>query len=151
MRDAVLDDIELARAVKRVGRRATVADGTDVAECRMYTGWREVRDGYSKSLWAATRTPVGGVGLAATLLWLYVLPPAAALRRLTHGGRGAALPLLGYGAGVAGRVIAARRTGGAERDALAHPLSVAALAALQLRSLVLRRLRRLSWKDRPIP
>ena len=149
--DAVLDDIELARAVKRVGQRATVADGTDIAECRMYAGWREVRDGYSKSLWAATRTPAGGAGLAATLLWLFVLPPAAAARRLTRGGRGAALPLLGYGAGVAGRVIAARRTGGVERDALAHPLSVAALVALQLRSLVLHRLRRLSWKDRPIP
>ena len=151
VRDAVLDDVELARALKRVGHRVAVADGTDVAECRMYTGWRDVRDGYSKSLWAATRTQAGGIGIAATLLWLYVLPPAAALRRVARGGQGAALPALGWAAGITGRVVTARRTGGAAQDAVAHPVSIMALVALQLRSLVLHRAGRLSWKDRPIP
>ena len=36
MRDEVLEDIALARAVKRAGGRIALADGSALAECRMY-------------------------------------------------------------------------------------------------------------------
>ena len=49
----VLDDLALARAVKRAGGRVGVADGTEIAACRMYDGWADLRAGYRKSLWAA--------------------------------------------------------------------------------------------------
>ena len=39
VRGAVLEDVELLRAVKRAGGYGTVVDGTDVARCRMYHGW----------------------------------------------------------------------------------------------------------------
>jgi hypothetical protein len=65
--------------------------------------------------------------------------------------RGSRVGLAGYAAGVAGRVIAARRTGGrAWPDALAHPASIAALGALTARSWRLRRAGRLAWKGRPV-
>jgi hypothetical protein len=149
--DEVIEDVALARAFKRAGFRATVADGTDVATCRMYESWRDLRDGYTKSLWAAFGSPLGAATALALLGWLYLLPPLAAARALARGRpRTAAVPALGYAAGVAGRVVAARRTGGRDLDALAHPLSVAAFAALTVRSWRHRRAGRLTWKGRPL-
>jgi hypothetical protein len=141
---AVLDDVELLRAVKRSGGSGVVVDGTTLASCRMYTGWDEVRDGYSKSLWAAFGSPGGAAAAVGVLGVLYVVPVAAALC-------GSPAGLAGYAAGVAGRVIAARATGGrAWPDALAHPVSVAALGWLTLRSFQLRSRGQLSWKGRPV-
>ena len=147
VRGAVLEDIELARAFKTAGLRATVADGTDLATCRMYEGWGDVRDGYTKSLWAATHGPAAAALLGTALLWLYVLPPAALVWRLARR-RSLATPALGYAAGVAGRVVAARRTGGSVADAAAHPLSILILVSLGVRSHVQHRRGSLTWKGR---
>jgi hypothetical protein len=147
----VIEDVALARAFKRAGLVATVADGTDIAQCRMYDGWAQVRDGYTKSLWAATSTGAGAVALAALLGWLYLVPPVALLARLLRHRPGAAVAAVGTAAGVAGRVVAARRTGGRAWDAPWHPLSVAALLGLLARSHVARRRGRLAWKGRILP
>ncbi|TXR55743.1 glycosyltransferase [Quadrisphaera setariae] len=147
----VLDDVALVRAVKAAGGRGGVADGTDLATCRMYDGWPALRDGYAKSLWSATGSPVGAAGLVAVLGGVFVLPAVAALTGV--GGRaGRWAGLLGYGAGVASRVVAARRTGGRVwPDALAHPASVAVLCSLVVRSWRLRRRGGLAWKGRALP
>lgn len=150
VRDAVLEDVALARAFKGAGMRATVADGSGLAACRMYSGWAQVRDGYSKSLWATSRTAGGAAAVSALLVWLYVLPPAVAAWRLATRRGGATAPALGYVAGVAGRVVTARRTGGRTADAVVHPVSVATLVWLQWRSRRLHRAGRLTWKGRPI-
>ncbi|MEX2291925.1 MAG: glycosyltransferase [Mycobacteriales bacterium] len=138
VRSAVVEDVELLRALKRAGGRGGVCDGTALATTRMYDTWGQLMDGYAKSLW--TLPP------ASLLLMslLYVLPPVAALR----GSRAGAV---GYAAGVAGRVVTARRTGGpALPHALAHPLSVTAFCLLALRSRVQRRRGALIWKGRPV-
>jgi hypothetical protein len=141
---AVLDDIALMRAIKRSGGRGVVADGSAVASCRMYQGWGEVRQGYEKSLWSATGSPRAAVALSAGLAWMFLLPPVAALA----GSRAGAL---GYAAGVLGRIVAARHTGGrAWPDALAHPVSVLALLSLIGRSWRARRAGRLEWKGRTL-
>lgn len=128
VRAEVLDDVALLRAVKTAGGRGGVADGTALATCRMYGGWAEVRDGYTKSLWSAFGSRPGAVAVCGLLLVAYVLPAAAALT-------GSPAGLAGYAAGVTGRVVAARRTGGrAWPDALAHPLSVLAFTGLTARS-----------------
>jgi len=141
---AVLDDIALMRAIKRAGGRGIVADGSTVATCRMYAGWPEVRDGYTKSLWSAAGNPAAAAAIAAGLAVLYVLPPVAALA-------GSRAGLAGYLAGVAGRVVAARHTGGRVwPDALAHPVSVGVLLSLLGRSWHARRTGRLTWKGRSL-
>jgi len=123
-----------------------------VATCRMYEGWADLRDGYTKSLWAAFGSPAGAVAVAVLLAALYVVPPVAALGALAGGRpRAAAIPAAGYAAGVAGRVVAARRTGGRALDGVAHPASVAVFAGLVLRSLRARAAGRLTWRGRPIP
>jgi len=144
VRDAVIDDVALLRAVKRAGGRGGVADGTDLAECRMYDGWAELRDGYCKSLWSAFGSPAGAAATVGVLGALYVLPAVAALR-------GSRLGLAGYAAGVAGRVISARATGGRIwPDAFAHPASVTALGWLTARSWWLRQRGELTWKGRRV-
>ncbi len=144
VRSAVLDDIALARALRRAGARGTVADGTAIAHCRMYDGWPALRDGYTKSLWSALDSPAGTAGVVGALILAYVVPPIAALR----GGRAG---LVGYAAGVAGRVVTGRRTGGrVVPDVLAHPVSVSVLAALTVRSWRRARNGELTWKGRHV-
>ena len=145
VRAEVLEDVALLRAVKRAGGRGGVADGTTLADCRMYTGWPDLRDGYTKSLWSAFGSAAGAAGVTALLLLAYVLPPLAALA-------GSRVGLSGYAAGVTGRVVAARRTGGRVwPDAFAHPASVAVLAGLTARSVRGRRAGTLTWKGRELP
>jgi Glycosyltransferase like family 2 len=144
VRQEVLDDLALLRAVKATGGRGGVTDGTHLATCRMYDGWPALRDGYAKSLWCALGSPAGAAATTAGLSLLYVWPPVAALL-------GSPVGALGYAVGVAGRVVTARRTGGrAWPDALAHPASVAALGWLTARSWSGRRRGTLRWKDRPV-
>jgi hypothetical protein len=145
VRDRVLDDIGLIRAVKRSGGRAGVADGSQVAQCRMYSSWSQVRDGYGKSLWEAFGSPAGAAGVIAGLGLLYVVPPAAAVR-------GSLIGLAGYAAAVAGRYAIAERTGGRSLpDCLAHPASVVLLGWLTADSFRRHRQGSLSWKGRRLP
>jgi hypothetical protein len=138
VRSAVVEDVELLRALKRTGGRGGVADGTHLATTRMYDSWGELVDGYTKSLWTLPPATV------VVLLLLYVAPALAALRGSRWG-------LAGYAAGVAGRVVSARRTGSrALPDSLAHPVSVAMFAGLAVRSRVARRRGGLTWKGRSL-
>lgn len=142
---AVLDDVALLRAVKAAGGRGGVADGTTLATCRMYRSWEEVREGYSKSLWSAAGSPAGAVALVAALALVWLLPPAAALA-------GSRVGAAGYAAAVVGRVVCALRTGGRPwPDPAAHPVSVALLAHLVVRSARRRARGALVWKGRLLP
>jgi hypothetical protein len=140
VRDQVLDDIALARAVKRTGGRGGIVDGTHLAACRMYSGWREVWAGYTKSLWAP-----GAVALTAVSAIVYVLPLAAALA-----GGTVAAGIAAYLAGVAGRIVTAARTGGRVADAAAHPLSIVGLAVLTAGAVWRRHRGTLTWRGRPV-
>jgi hypothetical protein len=145
VRAEVLEDVALVRAVKAAGGSGGLVDGTSIATCRMYDGWPEVRDGYSKSLWSAFRSPAGAAGAMTLLATAYVLPPVAAVLRRSPIG------LAGYAAAVVGRVLVARRTRSKVwPDTLAHPLSIAVLAGLTARSWWLRSRGALRWKGRDL-
>lgn len=144
IRGEVLDDLGLVRAIKSAGGRGGVVDGTDLATCRMYAGWPDLRAGYGKSLWAAFGSPPRAAGVLALLGTAYVLPAVAALR-------GSRIGAVGYLAGVASRIVSAGRTGGrAWPDAFAHPVSVLAFGYLTASSWRDRHAGRLSWKGRAI-
>ena len=70
----------------------------------MYTSWRELADGYSKSLWASFGSPVGAAAVVVLLLLLYAVPPRR--RRSLPLAAGAVVLLCGalaaYVIGVAG-------------------------------------------------
>jgi hypothetical protein len=146
VRDEVLEDIALLRAVKRSGGRGGPVDGSRLAACRMYDGWAELREGYAKSLWGAVGgSPVASAAAAAALTAVWVVPAIAALR-------GSRMGLVGYAAGVAGRSAVAAATGSRVwPDALAHPLSVLALDLLMVQSLIGHRRGTLTWRGRYLP
>ena len=151
VRAEVLEDLALARAYKRAGLRAGVADGSHLAACRMYTSAAEVVAGYTKSLWAAFGSPAGAFGAVGLLAWLYLYPPVALATAVRRGAwRDAGIAAVGVAAGTAGRVVAALRTGGRATDAAAHPASVATLCWLIARSLWGRRRGTLTWRGRPV-
>jgi Glycosyltransferase like family 2 len=152
VRDDVLEDIGLARAVKRAGGRIALADGSRLADCRMYSSWRELTGGYSKSLWASFGSPAGAAAVVVLLLALYAVPPVAAVALLVGGAAGPALVCLcAYALGVGGRVVAAAATGGRSwPDALAQPVSIVVFTWLVARSFRLRRQGRLAWRGRLI-
>ncbi|MEO8106579.1 MAG: glycosyltransferase [Actinomycetes bacterium] len=145
VRGDVLDDVALFKALKAVERRGALADGTDLATCRMYDSWPELRDGYVKSLWSATGSPTGAAALIAFLGVAYVAPPVAAVF-------GSRIGALGYLGAVSGRAVVAHRVGGRVwPDSLLHPASIVGFGYLTARSWAGRRRGTLTWKSRPLP
>lgn len=144
---AVLDDLALARTVKRAGLQVGIADASQVASCEMYRSDQDLVAGYAKSLWTAFGGPHRGLLLAAGLALIFLLPPGYAVLGRHRATRRAAA--VGYGAGVAGRIVAAQASGGRVwPDAWCHPLSITAFGGLMVTS-VLRR-RSVRWKGRPV-
>ena len=144
VRAEVIEDVALFRNLKRQGQVPLIADGTSIATCHMYDDWPALREGYTKSLWSAFGSKAGAAGVVGLLSLMYVVPPIAALR-------GSRIGMVGYAAGVAGRVAVAHRVNGRLfPDALAHPASVVTLAYLTAQSLRTRSRGHLQWKGRPI-
>ncbi|HEY0158754.1 MAG TPA: glycosyltransferase family 2 protein [Thermoanaerobaculia bacterium] len=52
LRDAVVDDVGLARLMRRGGRRTEAALANDMVSLRMYHGLREIVDGFTKNAFA---------------------------------------------------------------------------------------------------
>jgi hypothetical protein len=152
VRDDVLEDIGLARAVKRSGGRIALADGSRLARCRMYDSTGDMVEGYTKSLWASFGSPAGATAVVVLLLVLYALPPLVAVAAVAAGAWSLAATSGGaYLLGVSGRVVTARATGGrAWPDAFAHPASIVVFAVLVARSFARRRQGRLTWRGRPL-
>lgn len=148
--DMILEDVGVLRALKRHGFRGAPADGSAVASCRMYVGAEEIYAGYTKSVWSVFQPSFTAYGLVGVMAMAYVAPPFFAV--LGPGRRARMWGITGYGAGVLGRWVVARRTG--ERiwpDAFAQPVSVGIFAALILESLRRHRAGTLSWRGRPLP
>jgi hypothetical protein len=145
VRDEVVEDVALARAVKRSGGRAVPAAGAALAECRMYDGWAAMREGYGKSLWASVGgSPAASLAAAAVLTAVGVVPALAAVR-------GSRAGLVGWAAGVAGRAVSAAVTGSRVwPDALAHPVSLLALDVLLAGSVAGHRRGTLTWRGRAV-
>ena len=155
--DCVLEDIELARAMKRAGRRTALWDGSALASCRMYDTSAALREGYRKSLWAAfgprgapllVRT-AAALGAWCVLGLAYLVPPAAVV---VGPGRGIRLiGLVGCAAATGNRAAVAGRTGSSVwPDSAGHAASIALLIALSADSLVAHAMGRTRWKGRPV-
>ncbi len=149
--DEVIEDVAMARAMKAAGHRAIVADGSTIASCRMYDGWADLRDGYSKSLWAAVQPRSAARAVGAFLALAFVLPPVAAVvGMMTRSRKLTAVGTAGWLSAIVGRVISARSTGGRAGDAGMHPLSIVVLLGLGRRSQGMRRRGSLTWKGRAV-
>lgn len=148
VKDAVVDDVELAKAVKRSGGHVRMAHGAGTVGCRMYRGHREVFNGFRKNFLAG----FGGnlpLFLASAVLhgWVYLAPVAGFAAGLLP----AWLFALIVAVPVAQRLVLARWFGWPMADSLTHILGVAWFQVLGFRVVADRLLRRkIEWKGRPV-
>ncbi|MGQ0625336.1 MAG: glycosyltransferase [Sporichthyaceae bacterium] len=144
IKDAMIDDVWLAATLKASGSRGVAVGGADISSCRMYEGFAELRDGYTRWLWVLFPNNRVLAKTCAKVLATDVLPILAALR-------GSKVGLLGYAAAVTGRLISGRVAH--DRllpDAFLHPASSALSVGLYLDSVRRRKQDQVTWKGRAI-
>ena len=137
VRDSILDDIGLARRVKKSGFRLQMAEAGGLITCRMYNDWQTVCEGYAKNILAGFG---GSAGLIAGTVfhWVVFLVPWALLG---IGYAGVPVPWHPFWtlslicAGFFVRAVSAWRTGQRAGDALLLPISVLLMTAIALQSL----------------
>jgi glycosyltransferase involved in cell wall biosynthesis len=143
IKSEILDDLELARLLVSSGFKGGVADGSSVAECRMYNNGKELFGGYSKSLWRA----FGGIpGTIFALTFLFLTGTLPFVIALT-GNRWA---WVGYTFIVMSRLIAALKTRSTISTAFLHPLSILLFIFLNLNSWTKKARGTLTWRDRSV-
>jgi|KBSSwiStaDraftv2_1062776.scaffolds.fasta_scaffold05594_7 glycosyltransferase involved in cell wall biosynthesis len=154
IRDSVIDDIRLAMAVKRAGFRCRIAQADDHVRVRMYRGFREVWNGFTKNVAFVFGGAFGLVFLLGTALtWVAALAPVAALAAWAAGlpvSRGdAVLAAAALLLTILLRVLLARRLAYPVWAAWTQPIMTAVWGGLIARSLYWRFVRReLRWRGR---
>lgn len=113
---AVLDDIELGRSFVRAGFKGAVINGAEIAATRMYSGFKEIRAGYGKSLHRAFGGLLGSLVAATLFLVTAILPALFALT-------GDIFAIAALVAIIFTRVISAEISKSRIRDSFLHPLS----------------------------
>lgn len=76
LRSSLLEDVEIARLVKREGGQVLIGDATDVAAVEMYSGLRDAFDGFSKNSVAICGGRLRAVVCAALTAVVHLLPLA---------------------------------------------------------------------------
>lgn len=144
LQDAVVDDVGLARLMRREGHRTEVVRAEQSVSVRMYHGLREIVDGFTKNAFAVFGysyiVALPGVVLAAVA---HLLPYAMALT-------GNRIALVTVGLITLTRVILYRAIGYRLDNALfAHPLMIVTWLAILLRSVWRTGIRRrVHWRGR---
>jgi len=76
VKNRILEDVLLARAVKAAGFRMVFVDAQDLVRCRMYRSFAEIWSGFSKNLFAFYNyaLPFALIGILLNAL-LFIVPP----------------------------------------------------------------------------
>jgi len=92
VKNALVEDVWLCKAVKKAGGSVIAFNGSDVVSCRMYHNFREIWEGFSKNLFAALGYSTPGLFLLVTIIAaLYVIPYAFLFHSLLVGNSDLAL------------------------------------------------------------
>ncbi|MDQ5826103.1 MAG: glycosyltransferase family 2 protein [Chloroflexota bacterium] len=150
VRSEILEDVALARATKRAGYRAVLADGGPLVRTRMYRGSREVWNGYSKNAYAFFGySPMFlAIGLLA-LTAPYIAPVAfMAVGVLSGDWLLSGVALTQYLLGVGARLLLSFRFGYSALDAFLHPVAIIYVIAIELNSMRWAITGKSAWKGR---
>ena len=152
VRDNILEDVSLARAVKQAGYRAILADGGSTIFTRMYKGAVEVWSGYSKNAYAFFGyNPLLLLVGVVVLMALYVFPPILALLAFMAGNLTlGALFVAQYLIAVQTRLLLATRFSYPLGNAFLHPVAILFFIAIQLNSLRWHLTKQANWKGRTL-
>ncbi|MDE3154840.1 MAG: glycosyltransferase [Acidobacteriota bacterium] len=150
---SVIDDVRLALLTKQAGHRCRIVRAEDVVALRMYHGFREVFDGFTKNVshvyYGATGLALFGLTLA--FLTAQALPPAVLLAAgaFPVPARDVALAAASVAAALAGRVVLQRLLRAPLWAALTYPLQAVVWAAITARSFYWRLVRNeVVWRGR---
>jgi chlorobactene glucosyltransferase len=137
LRGTVVDDRDLAVAVKRSGGHLALVDGRRYVRTRMYSSLREHWDGWSKNAYVGSRGgPLFYLAMVAGLPLAAIGPFALLFHGLAHRDRTAtATGALATGAVLAYRARLDGEMGVPRRYGLTHPLAGAVFTGILLRSL----------------
>ena len=149
VRTALVEDVALAVRVRRARRNLVIANGFDIAECRMYVGARDVIEGFSKNAFAgAGESVVRLLAISGIAVAMFVAPPLGLIARLAGGGEWKAFALE-LALAVAARAMLALEFRQPVWTALLHPIAVLLAVFIGLRSYVLTRFRGgVRWRGR---
>jgi chlorobactene glucosyltransferase len=147
----VVDDVQLARAVKASGHRVGLRNGTALVHTRWYGGFRQIWDGFSKNAY-------GGLGYrpGVALAALLIVAPALLLPflRLAVGlstGGAIVLPAFQVSLILSTRAVTARAGRDPLRSIPFHPVMITVWAGALVRSMLLARTgREIEWKGRKL-
>ena len=141
VKNAVLDDVFLARRLIKTGSHGAVVSGAQIAECRMYSSWSEIEAGYGKSL----RHGFGSIfGSMSAILLLFLTGVAPLILAFT----GSMWGWIAFICMVVTRILSARRSRMRMHDSLLHPISSTLLIYLILYSYLMRG--DVKWKGRTV-
>jgi hypothetical protein len=150
VRDQLAEDIKFAQHVKRTGRSLWYGDGSRAYRVRMYDGWQQVWEGFTRNLFPAFSCKL--YILAPTLVYIvivFVAPPVVALAGRLAGAPWWDFALLPYLLIVALRIAVAAAL---DRDdpfyALLNPLAWAITCVIAIGSVVKSRTTGATWKGR---
>jgi len=149
---SLLEDVELARAVKASGRKIFFRYGGDAVRTRMYRSFAQLREGWTKNLVFLFASPVRLASLRLAEFLLILAAIASAIMALVLHRRG-----LAAGATVLASILwvsCFRRIRRAHFSWGANLLSIFGLPVfsyLLLRSRLSHRKNRISWKGRSYP
>jgi chlorobactene glucosyltransferase len=136
IRDAIVDDMALARRFKESGRTVEFGDGFEIADCCMYRSGSELWEGFSKNLYEGLGSSFALIGAVGLYLTAFVVPYVALAAGLVPD-----TPALwwqagavGVGANLALRFAVALRFDHPIESVLVHPLAVLGLVAIALNS-----------------
>ena len=139
----VIDDMELAKSLKRNGFKGGVTNGSRIASCRMYQNWNQLRNGYQKSLWRAFKYIPNAIALSLLLIIFFIYPVFEMFR-------GSLIGLLSYLLIVLSRLITAKLSRGNLLASFLHPLSIFLLIYLLVTSWIQHLRGNLAWKGRKL-
>jgi len=143
VKNRILEDVLLARAIKKAGFRMIFVDAQDLVRCRMYHSFSEVWVGFSKNLFAFYNyaLPFALIGLLLNIL-LFIVPPLLIIATLfVHLSSATLIFATGaYLLAVLMRVLLTLRFTHAQRETmlllcLLHPVSIALECLILLNSI----------------
>ena len=141
VRSSLLEDVEIARLVKRAGGQALIGDATDLAAVEMYSGLREAFDGFSKNSAVICGGKLQAVVCAALLGLVNLLPLALGIA-----GASPAWALVGTSMALYGASVSVLRL--PLWYAVFCPVAMVLGVTVMLRSVVWHSMRRVTWKGR---
>jgi len=141
IRGEVLDDLRLARTLIDGGFAGGVAEGSAVAQTRMYSSASELVNGYTKSLWTAFGGIFGTLFTVFLLLATQILPIALGIAGISAG-------WIAYFLTAASHGIAAVRTRSSMANIFLHPISALLLIFLIGESIRRKVTGKLVWRER---